>query len=412
MNFPAEAENPAQRFGNLSSSDSWIDTPVVCVATPSFGMASEVWMYRQVTDMSRLLPVVLTWKRENQVTYPAPGISVCVAPASLGGGRIRRQWWCLRNQVAGAGRYRADRVATDWLLGFFAQHRPAVVLAQYSVTALRLLPICRVRGIPLVVHFHGYDISRKLRDRKFRSQLIKRLPQFAGCVCVATYQRDWLVEHGANPERVHWIPCGAPMHDIPLAAYATADGSCRFVMVGRLVEKKRPDLSLRAFARCLETHPDCELVVIGDGPLQSDCEHLCESLGIAGRATWMGSQPNEVVRKELAVSSVFIQHSVTADTGDKEGWPVAVAEAAGAGLPVVSTRHAGITDQVDEGETGFLVDEGDWEGMAERMVALAADPALRERMGRAAREKMVQYDVGNQVAQLEEVLLAAARVTP
>ena len=325
---------------------------------------------------------------------------------------MRRHWWRLCNQARGLGRYCADRPATDWMLEFLSRHRPDVVLAQYSGIALLLLPICRALRIPVVAHFHGSDISAALQNSRYRRRLVSNLPRFEALVCVATYQRDWLLEQGVRSERVHWIPCGAQMHEIPRAKHSAVDDRCRFVMVGRLVEKKRPDLSIRAFARCLEVQPQCELTVIGDGPMKSECEALCRSLGIEAKVILMGSQPNEFVQSELAHSSVFIQHSVTANTGDKEGWPVSVAEAAGAGLPVVSTRHAGIRDQVDEGETGFLVNEGDWETMAMHMISLAADPELRSRMGQAAREKMLRYDVSNQIAQLEGVLLTASGITP
>jgi glycosyltransferase involved in cell wall biosynthesis len=85
---------------------------------------------------------------------------------------------------------------------------------------------------------------------------------------------------------------------------------------------------------------------------------------------------------------VFVQHSVVAADGNREGTPVAIIEAGASGLPVVATRHAGIPDVVVEGSTGFLVDERDVEGMARHMIRLAQDAELAGRLGRAARERV------------------------
>ncbi|MGH3130946.1 MAG: glycosyltransferase, partial [Gaiellaceae bacterium] len=73
-----------------------------------------------------------------------------------------------------------------------------------------------------------------------------------------------------------------------------------------------------------------------------------------------------------------------------EGTPVSAIEALAVGRPVVATRVGGVPDVVREGEDGFLVEVGDVEGMAERLARLAADPALRERMGRAGRRRVVE----------------------
>jgi glycosyltransferase involved in cell wall biosynthesis len=83
-----------------------------------------------------------------------------------------------------------------------------------------------------------------------------------------------------------------------------------------------------------------------------------------------------------------VQHSVRTSYGDSEGTPVAILEAGATGIPVVATRHAGIKDVVIEDKTGFLVDEGDIEGMAGCMLRLAKEPPLASGMGRAARERI------------------------
>jgi glycosyltransferase involved in cell wall biosynthesis len=105
-------------------------------------------------------------------------------------------------------------------------------------------------------------------------------------------------------------------------------------------------------------------------------------------------------------TGVFVQHSVTAEDGDKEGWPVAVGEAAACGLPVVATHHGGIAHQVVHGRTGFLVGEHDWRAMGLAMSTLARDPELRATFSAAARQRAVEeFSLRTQLDKLETLLL-------
>ena len=95
-----------------------------------------------------------------------------------------------------------------------------------------------------------------------------------------------------------------------------------------------------------------------------------------------GAQTHDFVIGLMKEADIFIQHSITVqETGDEEGLPVAILEAMALGLPVVSTYHAGIPEAVVNGSNGFLVEEGDVEGMADRIIALSKDLALRAEMG-------------------------------
>jgi glycosyltransferase involved in cell wall biosynthesis len=125
--------------------------------------------------------------------------------------------------------------------------------------------------------------------------------------------------------------------------------------------------------------------MIGEGPLLEDCKMLVKELKIDDAVLFLGGQKHSVIEQEMQQARCFVQHSVVSPTGDCEGTPVAILEACATGLPVVSTRHAGIPDVVIEGETGFLVNENDELSMAEHMLQLAQDPSLAGRMGNAAR---------------------------
>ena len=354
---------------------------------------------------------MLTYKYQDQEKFPPQEFSVHTigGTAPLPKGFAKQQLALLgrsiRNWQNNGFRGTADEA--QWWHDQFKHSAPDVAIAQYGSLAIEILPIFRQYQVPLVVHFHGYDLARADCRPLYRWRLLKSIKHFAACVVVAKYQYDWLVEHGVDGKMITIIPCGAPIKDRQ-QSQGVGNPDCRFLAVGRFVEKKRPDLSLRAFAAIADQIPGSRFTFIGDGPYEAKCKQMAKEHGIEDRVDFMGRQPPEQVEACMAQASVFVQHSVTAKGGDKEGWPVSIAEAAGSGLPVISTTHASIPEQVEQGVTGLLGAEGDWQAMSQHMLQLAKDPELRIKMGHAARNKMLQYDTPHQVAQLEQLLIDVA----
>jgi glycosyltransferase involved in cell wall biosynthesis len=205
----------------------------------------------------------------------------------------------------------------------------------------------------------------------------------AAIIAVSRAMQRKLVRLGAPLEKVHYNPCG-----IDCEEFEAGDPSAQppiFLAVGRFVEKKAPQLTLKAFAEVQRECPEAHLRMIGDGPLLDECRRLAQELNIEQAVAFLGAQPHDVVRAEMRRARCFVQHSVEAPNGDSEGTPVGILEAGASALPVVATRHAGIPDVIVEGHTGFLVDERDTAAMALHMSRLAREPELALQLGQAAR---------------------------
>ena len=310
--------------------------------------------------------------------------------------------------LSGAG---LERETTAAYVKAFRRHHVAAVLAEYGTTGVMTVDACRRLNIPLIVYFFGYDASVTSVLEEHAESYRRMFQQACAVIAISRSVRRRLVSLGAPPQKVHYIPCGVDCGQFVGAS--PADAPPVFLAVGRFVEKKSPHSTISAFARVHAAQPVSRLRMIGDGPMLNDCRELAKNLGVAEAVEFLGTQTHAVVGSEMQQARCFVQHSVEAASGDCEGTPVGILEAGGSGLPVISTRHAGIPDVVIEGETGFLVDERDVEGMAKHMLLLAEDPVLAGRLGQAARKRIEdQFSLDRTIAALWEVIETCMSVQP
>jgi glycosyltransferase involved in cell wall biosynthesis len=261
------------------------------------------------------------------------------------------------------------------------EHQVQIVMGEYLDLSLPWLKVAQECGLRFFAHAHGYDVSERLRHPYWRSEYL-RYNQADGVITMSHISRERLIALGLDAAKVHVIPYGVDVPAEPLTRPERAAVRC--IAVGRMVAKKAPILTLDAFRRAAEVCPELRLDYVGIGELFPAVQHFVRAFNLDEKVTLHGGQPSEVVHQLMREADLFLQHNMTdPETGDEEGLPVAILEAMANSLPVVSTRHAGIPEAVLDGSTGFLVDEGDTVGMAERIVVLARDPDLRRRMGAA-----------------------------
>ena len=289
----------------------------------------------------------------------------------------------LRRLPVSRGKERAETLEYSSLLKTTGAD---IVLSEYGTTGVLVWRACEALGLPLVVHFHGYDASREEVLQRHAEEYRRMFDYASAIVVVSRAMREQVLRLGASPATIVLNPCSV---DLEAFALGTPDQSApTFLAVGRLVEKKAPHLLVLAFAEVRKHVPTAKLRIIGDGELRKVVEDLVVGLGLRDAVDLRGAQSHDVVREEMQNARAFVQHSVVASDGDSEGTPVSVLEASASGLPVVSTEHAGIPDAVLNGETGYIVPERDVAGMAARMITLAQQPDRAAQLGRAGRARM------------------------
>ena len=330
--------------------------PVAAIFRTALFNPSEGFIRDQAAALTRWRPLLVGLERRGETV-----------PALLPANGLERALFALRGR--GGSIERRLRAAA-----------PKLIHAHFATDGLKVLPLARALGVPLITSLRGYDVTRAdaalLRSGRLswvRYALGKQRLQRDGALFLAVSDalRRQAIARGFPEDRTltHY-------NGVDLDRFRPGEGPPEpglILHVGRLVEKKGTAVLIEALAGL----PDARLVVIGDGPLRGALERR------AGQAVqFLGALPPEEVAQWMRRAAVLAAPSLTAADGDAEGLPNVVVEAAASGLPVVATHHSGIPEAVEDGKTGFLVAEGDSGALAGGLAAaLSAGPA----MGKAAR---------------------------
>jgi len=156
-----------------------------------------------------------------------------------------------------------------------------------------------------------------------------------------------------------------------------ADSAPTIIHVGRFLPQKNHVAVLRVFQQVHLARPDAQLVLVGSGPLLPRIVDTVKSLSLSGSVRFLGLRSD--AQQLLAIADVFLFPSLF------EGFGLAALEATAAGLPVVGSRIPGLAEVIDDGKNGFLHDPGDTDGMAQSVLRVLADPAVRHGLGEQGR---------------------------
>jgi len=272
---------------------------------------------------------------------------------------------------------------------FLQAHQVSVIMGEYLDFCFPWIRIAKELNIPFYCHAHGYDVSYNLKQSVWRRKYLA-YNQTGGIITMSQFSRSRLLDIGLDPAKVYVAPYGVNVSPDP--PQKTVNSKVRCLAVGRMTPKKAPLKTLESFRQALESFSELHLDFIGGGELLPEAEAFVREYSLGDYVTLHGPQPNTVAKNFFQEADIFLQHSVTnPSNGDQEGLPVAILEAMAFGLPVVSTRHAGIPEAVMESETGLLVEEGDVKGMCDRIIELATQPKQRQVMGYQGWQRAKQY---------------------
>jgi glycosyltransferase involved in cell wall biosynthesis len=268
--------------------------------------------------------------------------------------------------------------------------------------------MARRMGVPHVLSIMGgdiYDPTKALSPHKtpVLKQVVKRVIRksqrvVAESVDIASRAEEFYAAKGVERIPHGFVPVKyEPLGRDELGGWKPDDFIC--IAVGRIVARKGLDQLVEIVASV----PDVHLVVVGDGPLREDLAAQAKAAGAADRIQFTGFVSEERKWQLLEAADVFTYTTL------HEGFGLVYLEAMATSTPVLTYDCGGQADFVSE-DFGYLVPVGDKTEFKSRLIQLRDDTALREKMGRAAREKSKAYEIGpyaDQYLKVYEECLAA-----
>ena len=192
------------------------------------------------------------------------------------------------------------------------------------------------------------------------------------------------------------IRCGLSISELPRRTEHKQNPEL-IICVGRLSPEKGQAGLLDAFLRIRRQFPNAKLRLIGDGPERVRLERIADRLGLQQSVTFVGRLGEQKTLEEIARAGMLVLPSFM------EGLPIVLMEAMALGVPVVSSRVAGVPELVRDGVNGLLFTPAQWDELGQCMTRLFEDPALGRRLAEEARATVeAEFDSDASARQLEE----------
>jgi glycosyltransferase involved in cell wall biosynthesis len=293
-----------------------------------------------------------------------------------------------------------------WVARFVRERRIEHLHAHFATVATTVARLVSLMtGVTYGFTAHAKDIYH---DYPVDQQLRLKLRDAAYVVTVSDYNVGHLrATFGADAARVTRIHNGL---DLERMAFSAPGARRPLILgVGRLIEKKGFDVLVDACRILADRGVEFRCRIIGGGECRGDLERQVSRLGLEGRVELTGPLPGEIVQAAMREAAVLAAPCVVGADGNRDGMPTVLLEAMALGTPCIATPVTGIPEIVQDGATGLLVEERDAGGLAEGLHRLLGDAVLRERLARAARQRIERdFDIHKNAARLRELLPHAA----
>lgn len=250
----------------------------------------------------------------------------------------------------------------------------------------------KILNIPLSVTIHSHSLYVNPNWKMFK----KSLDACDTIVSISDYNKRMLTEKfGVDSKKVQVIRLFVDTEEF------RPDKTNKILIVGQFTERKGHEILFNAVKKL--NRNDIKIWVVGEGTWDQvgfvDVRQLAKDMDLEDKVVFFGMISDEVLMELYELCDIFCLPSRTASDGNKEGIPVTLMEAMSYGKPVISTRHAGIPEIVEE----ILVEENNIEELAKTIELLADNPDLRKKLGAINREIIEERYSKENVMKLKEI---------
>lgn len=332
------------------------------------------------------------------------------------GGALRLLWRTMRRRpsaftqscrrtLLGRGLRSVELMQAAHLVRWANKHRIKHVHVHFGSEEANVAFLARKLGGPRYsLTLHAFDIFRESVNRPL---LVEKINHSRFTITVSEFNRRFLIDEmsGVNPEKIRVNYNGVNLDRFkPNGAHRKE----RTVFsVGRLIEKKGFPYLIEAIDRLRCDHPDIRCEIAGDGRDESRLRQLIDRSGLCDRVKLLGPMGQEGVLKKMQHASCFALPCVRAKDGNTDALPTVLLESLACGCPSVSTRLSGVTEIIEHGVSGLLVEPGNSEELSRAIGQVLDDRMLAERLAEGGRARAKErFDVRENVRTMHDWLVA------
>jgi phosphatidylinositol alpha-1,6-mannosyltransferase len=277
---------------------------------------------------------------------------------------------------------------------------------------LRRKVIVYIHGEELTIDRRPATIAQKLRGVHLRAaDAIVTVSRFGQRALTERYgvpsDKITLIANGIDLDRFRLRPDNPDLR----ARYGLTDRRI-LLTVGRLSERKGMDRVIEALPEILARHPDVHYLIVGEGDYGARLERLVAERRLGARVIFAGAVSDDELLDHYAIAEVFVMPHRQLASGDTEGFGVVFLEANACGVPVVAGVSGGAPDAVQNELNGLTVDGDDPAAVAQAVLRILDDAALRERLRAGGLARAREADCRLKAARFLELCRRLAGAAP
>ena len=255
--------------------------------------------------------------------------------------------------------------------------------------ALTGLYVKAISGLPFSMSTHGQDYMVDLGNDDLLREICAAAEFVANETEWSTNELRRLCPDSAG--KMVRVFNGMDLANFANAVPGSNSAVARIVSTGRLIEFKGFHHLIAACGILRSRGLEFACDIIGEGPWRPQLQQAIDAAGAGGCVRLRGALPQEEVFSSLRSADIFTLPCIVDRNGASDVFPTVILEAMASARPVVSTRIAGVPEQIVDGETGYICEPGDEKGLADALEKLLRSPELRAQMG-AAGQRRVQAE--------------------
>lgn len=257
---------------------------------------------------------------------------------------------------------------------------------------------CRVFRFSYILWAYGYEFAKFENKPLMRGLYLKIYKNSTFVTAITDFVKQKLVKFGVSPEKIIIIKPGSdPAKFFPVNVNEEfikkhkLENKRPILSVGRLIERKGFDMTIRAMKDVLKEFPEAVYLILGNGPFKNRLKTLTDETGMNGSVRFLGRVNDNELLNFYNLCELFIMPSRTLEgKGDIEGFGIVYLEANACGKPAIGGLDGGAVEAIKDGDTGLLVDSCDVKAISGAITKLMSDKNYARRLGENGRKRVLE----------------------